>query len=165
MTTLLDGESIRQVILGQKVVKGPLTNPQTASSALFTVAGGLVLVTGLVGIVTTVQGSTANSFNLQHTPTGGSAADLCAATVCTSDAVGTIYTMTGVAVDELSVQTAHATAEAPSVTFGLMNNRAGKGIVLPAGSMTLKASGNNTGATSWTLFYVPLDTGASVAAA
>lgn len=152
------------MVLGAKAVKGPVTNPQTASTSLFTVAGGLVLVTGLVGIVTTVQGATTNSFNLQHTPTGGSAADLCAATVCTSDAVGTIYTLTGVATDLLSAQ-AVAGVQVPSVTFAPMFLGAGKGIVLPSGAVTLKASGNNTGATTWTLTYVPIDTNATVVAA
>lgn len=151
------------MVLGAKAVKGPVTNPQTASTSLFTVAGGLVLVTGLVGIVTTVQGATANSFNITHTPTGGSAADLCAATVCTSDAVGTIYSITGVAADLLSAQKVTGT-EVPSVTFA--NSMAGaKGIFLPSGAVSLKASGNNTGATTWTLFYVPVDTNATVVAA
>jgi hypothetical protein len=163
VSTWVDSADVRQVTLGQRVVKGPLTNPQTGSSALFTVSGGLVLVTSLVGIVTTVQGATANSFNLQHTPSGGSAADISAATVCTSDAVGTIYTITGVAADLLSAQKVTGT-EVPTVTFGL--NQVGcKGIYLPAGSLTLKASGNNTGATKWTLTYVAIDDGAAVAAA
>ncbi|MGD2042041.1 MAG: hypothetical protein PVJ28_00205 [Acidimicrobiia bacterium] len=164
MSVWNDGSQLRAASLGGLVTKGPVTNPQTASSALFTVTGGLVLITSLVGEVTTVQGATANSFNLQFTKSGGSAADISAATVCTSDAVGTLYTITGVAADLLSVQQVGG-SEVPNVTFGVSGIGAGKGIIVPAGSLTLKASGNNTGATTWRLTYIPIDDGAAVVAA
>ena len=163
MSVWNDGASLRQVVLGATAVKGPLTNPQAASSDIFAVTGGLVLVTAIVGIVTTVQGATANSFNLTYTKASGSAVDLCAATVCTSDAAGSLYSITGVAADLLSAQKVTGTA-IPTVTFA--NVFAGaKGIVLPIGTMQLKASGSNTGATKWYCTYIPLDDGAVLAAA
>jgi hypothetical protein len=163
MSVWNDGSQLRLASLGAQAVKGPLTNPQTGSSDIFTVTGGLVLITSIVGLVTTVQGATANSFNLTYTKASGSAVDLCAATVCTSDAAGTLYSITGVAADLLSAQKVTGT-EIPTVTF--VNVFAGcKGIVVPTGTMQLKASGNNTGATKWYVTYLPLDDGAALAAA
>jgi len=164
MTAIIQGDQIRSIALGVRVEKGPVTNPQTASTALFTVAGGKVAITSLTGIVTTVQGATANSFNITYTPSGGSAADLAAATVCTSDAAGTYYTITGVAVDLLSAQKVGGT-EVPQVTFAPTPAFVTGPLVVGAGALNLKASGNNTGATSWVLTYVALDNGASVVAA
>jgi len=162
MSVIINGSEIRSIALGIRVQTAAVTNPQTASTIIFTVTGGKVLITGIIGEVTTVQGATANSFNLTYTKSGGSAADLCAATVCTSDAVGTLYTITGVAADLLSAQKVGGT-EVPTVTYA--NTWAGgKGIIVDAGTLQLKASGNNTGATTWTLTYVPIDDGAAVAA-
>lgn len=163
MSTIIQGSQMRALLLGVRVEKAAFTIPQTASTNIFTVTGGRVLVTSIVGEVTTVLGATATSLNLTYTKSGGSAADISAATVCTSDAVGTLYTITGVAADLMSAQKVGGT-EVPSVTYAL--NRVGGGqLVLPAGSMQLKSSANNTGATKWALTYIPLDDGASVAAA
>jgi hypothetical protein len=162
MSTLIQGDQIRSILLGVRVQTAAITNPQTASTAIFTVAGGRVIITSLIGEVTTVQGATANSFNITFDPTGaGAVGDLCAATVCTSDAVGTFYTVSGVQADLLGSQQAAGT-EVPTHILAKVD---GGGFLLPAGSMLLKASGNNTGATQWTLTYIPLDNGASVVAA
>lgn len=162
MSVIINGSEVRAIALGIRVKTASVTNPQTASTNIFTVTGGKVLITSLVGEVTTVQGATANSFNLTYTKSGGSAADISAATVCTSDALGTLYTITGVAADILSAQKVGGT-EVPNVTFAKANVD-GAGIIVPAGTMQLKASGSNTGATTWTLTYVPIDDGAAVAA-
>lgn len=160
MSTIIAGNDVRAIALGIRVQTAAVTNPQTASTAIFTVATGRVLVTALFGEVTTVQGATANSFNLTYDPTVGAVGDLCAATVCTSDAAGTLYGVTGVAADLLSAQTVAGT-EVPTHVFAL----GGRPILLSPGQMFLKASGSNTGATQWTLTYVPLDNGATVVAA
>lgn len=164
MSVIIQGSQLRQITLGVKVEKGPVTNPQTASTNIFTVTGGKVAITSLVGEVTTVQGATVNSLNLTYTPSGGVAADLAAATVCTSDAVGTYYTITGVAADLMSAQKVGGT-EVPSVTYAPTPTFLTGPLTVGAGSMQLKASANNTGATKWTLTYIPLEDGASVVAA
>jgi hypothetical protein len=159
MSTIIAANDVRAIALGIRVQTAAVTNPQTASTAIFTVAGR-VLVTSLFGEVTTVQGATANSFNITYDPTVGAVGDLCAATVCTSDAAGTLYGVTGIAADLLSAQTVAGT-EVPTHVFAL----GGKSILLSPGSMLLKASGSNTGATQWTITYVPYDNGASIVAA
>lgn len=163
MSVIIQGYQLRQIDLGTRVEK-TVSNPQTASSNIFTVTGGKVAITSLVGTVSTVQGATANSFNLTYTPSGGSAADISAATVCTSDAVGTYYTITGVAADLLSAQKVGGT-EVPQVTYAPTPTFLTGSLVVGSGTMQLKASGSNTGATNWVVTYVPIDDGATLVAA
>lgn len=164
MSVLNQGGAFTRGLLGTAVRRPTATIPQTATGTLFTVTGGRVLVTGIVGEVTTILGAVGN-LNLVHDPDGaGAVGDLCAATACGTDAVGTLYTISGVAADLLSEQTVAGT-EAPTHVFALMGALAGKGIVLPAGALGLKASASSTGSIKWDLFYVPLDEGASVVAA
>lgn len=164
MSTIIQGNELRQIGLGIRVEKTAFTLPQTASTNIFTVTGGRVMITSLVGIVTTVLGATATNLNLTYTPSGGAAADISAATVCTSDAVGTYYTITGVAADLLSAQKVGGT-EVPTVTWAPTPTFLTGSLVFGAGSMQLKSSANNTGATAWVITYVPLDNGAAVVAA
>ena len=170
MSTLIQASQIRALSLGVKVSRSAATIPQSTSTAIFTVSGGRIFITSVVGEVTTVIGGTTVNFNLTYTPSGGSAADLCAATACTSDAVGTLYSLTsGVATDLLSIQsvssiggTPVAASEVPNVTFahGLW-----RPIVVRAGALNFKTSASTTGAVKWDLTYIPLDDAATVAAA
>lgn len=169
MSVLIQGDQIRSLLMGVAVTKS-LTAPQNTSTALFNVTGGKVAVTSVVGEVTTVIGATTVNYNLTYTPSGGAAADLCAATVCTSDAVGTLYSLvSGVATDLLSIQsvsaiggTPVAASEAPNVTYAHMLWRP---MVVRAGALNWKTSASTTGVVAWTLTYIPIDNGASVAAA
>ena len=158
MTTIIDGDQLRAIALGVRVTKS--VSPASGSTDLFTITGGRVLVTALVGEVTTVMSATATSLSLQSDPTAGAAADIAAATVVTSDAVGTLYSITGVAADLLSAQTVTGT-QVPGVAFAPASGR----VVLPAGKVTQVGTAANTGVTEWTLCYIPLDDGAAVEAA
>lgn len=170
MTVIVQNDQYRTLVLGRKVARATATIPQSTSAAIFTVTGGRILVTSVIGEVTTVIGGTSVNFNITYTPSGGSAADLCAATACTSDAVGTIYSLTSaVATDLLSVQsvsaiggTPVAASEAPNVTFA---HALWRPILVRAGAMNFKTSASTTGAVKWDLTYVPYDDGASVVAA
>ncbi|MEV0618547.1 hypothetical protein AB0I81_34830 [Nonomuraea sp. NPDC050404] len=172
MSVLIQGNQVRAIALGVKVSKSSgLT--QNAGTNLFTVAGGLVAVTALVGRVTTAIPNTASlTMKLQHTPSGGAAADLSGATGITNDAVGTLYSLTSaVATDLLSIQsvsaiggTPVAASEAPSVTFV---HTLWRPVILPAGTLSALCSNHTpgSGVISWGLTYVPFDDGASVSAA
>lgn len=160
MTTLIAGDQTRAISLGIRVEKAAAVLPATGLQTLFTVSGGRVLVTLLLGEVTTVFDGTANSLNVVHDPTVGAVGDLNAATVCTSDAAGTLYTVTGIQAALMGTQKeggtevpTHVVAIAPLTPF-----------ILPAGITKLQTNGTDTtGATKWTLCYVPIDAGASVA--
>lgn len=162
MSTLVSGDQVRSITLGRYATKAGMTITNS-SQDIFLVTGGLVLVTSIVGIVTTVLGGAAN-LNLTHTPTGGSAGDLSAATAVDTDAVGTIYTISGVAADLMSVQ-AVAGVTVPNVTFGLNLFQAAGGLVLPAGALKQKTSAAQTGAVKWHCTWVPIEAGAALAAA
>lgn len=151
MTTIVQGSDLRKILFGTRVSKdtGTLT---AATVALFTVAGGKVLVTSLIGEVTTVI-TVANSYKLQHNPTVGTTADLVAATdIGTTDTpLGNLLGFTGVKTDSIITGPGRcSTLTSP--------------IVLTAGSIEHVSAGTD-GAITWVLTYVPLDDGASVVAA
>lgn len=164
MSTIIQGSDLRAIALGARVTKAAFTLPQTASTAMFTVTGGKVAITSLVGTVTTALGATATNLNVTYTPTSGANGDLAAATVCTSDIVGTLYTITGVAADLMSAQKVGGT-EVPSHVYAPTPTFLTGSLVVTPGQLFLKSSANNTGATSWVLTYVAIDDGAAVVAA
>src|SRR5687768_10580384 len=78
MSVVNPGGAFLKSAFGIRVEKATGTLAAT-TVALFTVAGGKVLVTSIVGEVTTAI-TVANSYKLQHNPTTGTTKDLCAAT-------------------------------------------------------------------------------------
>lgn len=170
MSYLPDPKGIRAALLGTKVDRATATIPQSTTTSIFTVSGGRVVITSIVGEVTTVIGGTTVNFNLVYTPSGGAAADLCAATACTSDAVGTLYSLvSGIAADLLSIQSYTVAAsvpvlasEVPNVTFAQLLREP---IVVDAGAVGFKTSASTTGAVKWSMTYIPYDDAATVVAA
>ena len=74
MANYTKGSVFRETAYGFQVIKAAQTPPNSGSSAtLFTVAGGMVLVTSLVGRVTTVLSGTTGQISLGATPTTGAA--------------------------------------------------------------------------------------------
>lgn len=149
----IDGQQIRRLVGGEKVERATAALPQTTAEALFTVAGGRVLVTGIVGEVTTVIQTQANNTKLTANPTTGTSVDLCAVLNISADEVGALYSITGTLTDALAGGVAGAVA---------LQDRP---VVVPAGTIDLDCAASNTGAVKWTVTYVPLDDGASVVAA
>ena len=151
MTTMISGSQLRTVLLGNRVSKatGTLT---AATVSLFTVTGGKVLITSIVGQVTTAI-TVANSYKLQANPTTGTVADLVAATdIGTTDTpVGSLLGFTGVAADSIT--------QGPGAVPTLQ-----RPIAVNTGGIEHVSAGTD-GAITWTLTYVPLDDGAAVAAA
>lgn len=163
MSVIISGDQLRTILLGTRVEKAAFTLPASTSTAMFTVAGGRVIITSLVGEVTTVIQAQACNLNVTIDPDGaGAAADLVAATEINADAVGTFYTVSGVQADLLGSQTNGGT-QVP--THALARVTPGGGFMVPEGSILLKTSATNTGATAWTLTYIPYDNGATVVAA
>ncbi len=158
MSTVIHGDQIRAITQGILVEKATFTLPASTSTAMFTVSGGRVIITSFIGEVTTVVQAQACNLNVTIDPTGaGAAADLAAATEINADAVGTFYTVNGVQADLLGSQTDGGT-QVPTHALA----RIGRPFMVPAGSILLKTSATNTGATKWALTYIPLDNGASV---
>jgi hypothetical protein len=156
---------LRDDALGVVVPRASAVLVTNATTSLFTITGGLVAITALFGQVTVAIPNTASlTAKLVFTPSGGSVADLTAATGITDDALGTLYGWSYPDGDELMSQLTEGGTEAPSVNFApLLNPRA----ILPSGAIAVTVSNHTSspGAVKWYCAYVPIDNGARVAAA
>jgi hypothetical protein len=156
MSVLISSSSYRALREGPQVLRAAAALPQTTQTALFTIAGGLVIITKLVGIVTTVVQAQATTTQLIATPTVGSPTNL-------STASG-----------DLNAAAVGATL-VPGATVGAALTLSGAGVpflmpmpaslIVATGTIDLKTVASSTGAIRWMLNYVPLDDGASVVAA
>lgn len=156
MASLIKGKDNRLISLGIKVEEPAAVLPATATGHIFLVSGGRVLITGLIGQVTTVCSGTATTVSVGTTPTVGTASTtgLATATAITSLEVGTLVSLP-LTKGALAVG-ANAGAAAQITGDG--------GLVVSAGNIDIVTSATNTGAFKWTLFYVPIDDGAFVTA-
>ena len=150
-------QSLADIGLGMRVDRATATLPQTGQGNLFTVAGGMVKVTGLLGEVTTVIETQANNTNLEFNPAAATLADsdLCAALNITADVVGTLYTITGTA----------ANAMVDSGTTGFLIHTLAQPLYLSEGIIELHCAASNDGSVKWSIWYVPAEDGAYVTAA
>jgi hypothetical protein len=152
MSTLIQGDQLRTLLLGTVVSK---TYPTIAveTKTLFTITGGKVLITSIVGEVTTAI-TVAGTTKLQANPTTGTTGDLCAATD-----LGTTDTPAG---DLVSFQG----LKGDSIVFGVGAAPTLKQpVVVNTGTIEQVTATGADGGITWTLTYIPLDNGASVAAA
>lgn len=155
MSVLLQGDQLRALLLGVKVSRATDTLPQTATEDLFSIDGGRVLITSLVGEITTVIQTQANNTKLTFDPdSGGSDVDLCAVLDISADAVGDLYTITG------TLATAMQTGDEVLAANQVLQSP----LVLTPGDIKLNCAASNTGSVKWDLTYIPLDAGASVTA-
>lgn len=150
MASEISGKAQLRNNLGIKVERTAATLPATGNQTIFTVAGGRVLVTGIVGEVTTVMSATVTNLKVTAVGTASAVAtDMCANALVTSATVGTLFAPT----------TPGSAAQTGSAVS--LNNET----VVPAGVIRITTDATNTGAMKWLITYVPLDTGASVTAA
>ena len=159
MSTILQGYENRQLLLGAQVTKGPVTLPATTTGTLFTVTGGAVLVTSLIGLVTTAVQSSDPVLTLGTAPSAGTleVAGIASTTVLTSAEVGTWVTVGQSAGLPAALVVMATAAKAGNAVF-----IGGATFVVSAGTITWSTGATKTGAFKWYLTYVPLDTGAYV---
>lgn len=159
MSVIVQGSQLRALALGVRVDRATATLPQSTDQAIFTIAGGRVLITSLVGQVTTAIGAgTTPDLKIKYNPTAtGSDFDLCTAVSIASDAVGQAYYIAGSVASPGALLVAGAVGQAnPVFTAPLC---------LPAGDIEIDMDESVTGSVRWTVTYIPLDDGASVVAA
>ena len=152
MTVLNSAQAYTGSILGIRVDRALATLPATTATAYFTVATGTVLITGLVGEVTTVIETQANDTKWTANPTTGTSVDMCAALDITADEAGCLYGITG------------TPANAMVGTNAGLTTMMATGIVVNIGTLDFTCAATNTGATKWSLWYVPLEVGAYITA-
>ena len=151
--TFISGLALRKLLLGIKVDKASFTLPATATGSLFTVTGGRILLTSIIGEVTTLVQTQANNTKLISTPTTGTAVDMCVVLDITADEAGCLYGITGVPATALVGTNA-------GLTVQMYNYQ-----IIPIGTIGLSCAATNTGATKWSMTYIPIDDGAAVVAA
>jgi hypothetical protein len=168
MSVLNPGAAYTLGILGQTVTKTHTIATETRD--LFTVSG-LVLVTSIVGKVTTAL-TVANTVKLVANPTTGTSSDLCAATdLGTTDTpAGNLITINGapaeVAFTGIGAAQRFPVTEAQPTAITTVMTGGAQGIYVGAGIVQAVVTGSSPdGVIVWYVSYVPLDTGASVVAA
>jgi hypothetical protein len=158
MSTLIQGDQLRALRYGQKVDRATATLPQTTAGSLFTVTGGRVVVTSILGEVTTAIQNQANNTKLQSVPTTGSTVDLCAVVDIAALEVGGFLSLT-------------PDLDATPFSVALQKQNAGAislpvtGLIIPIGAIKLNCAASNTGSVKWSVTYVPFDNGAYITAA
>ena len=136
--------------LGIRRIRASSTIAQTGVLAKFTIAGGRVLVTAIVGEVDTANiGANASNLSLEYNPTAGITQVLCAATAHANDTIGTLYGVTG----------------DPNVALIKAGAVMAPGIIMDAGTIDERTTGNNTGQIQWTCWWKPIDVGATLVVA
>lgn len=150
MASMVPGRALRNNLYGIRVDRAAGALPATTSGNLFSVSGRVV-VTTIVGTVTTAIQAQANAVKLEAFLTSAAAAtDLCATAESNGQAVGKLFGIAG--------------AVGTAATFGFGVPQTNELIINGPGFIRLNTAATNTGAMSWSVTYVPLDDGAVVLA-
>lgn len=156
MTYIPNPMGVRVAHLGLKVDRATAALPQTALGNIFTVSGGRVAITSVLGEVTTVLGSGANSLTIGYAPTVGTGD----AGVLGAGAVSLLTAPVGT----------HIGANPGGDVFVDLATQAGVALpvaplVVDPGSVTITTTGSVTGSVKWSITYIPYEDAATVAAA
>lgn len=144
-----------QFSLGHHVARALDTLPQTDTEALFTISGGRVLITLLVGEVTTIIQNSDPVAKITANPTTGSSIDVGTTVDLTSLEVGGFVLCEGDGTALIKSNAGAAPAAASS----------SRPWIMPIGTIDLTTGASKTGAIKWDLWFIPLDDGATVVAA
>jgi hypothetical protein len=148
-------QSLADIILGMRVDRATATLPQSTNAAIFTIAGGNVLMTGILGEVTVAIGAADNTkLTAYPTLTTAGDTDLCATVDIDTCDIGDLLSITG------TPATAMLVAHKGAVQMGGPH-----GVVLQPGGLPLDCDASTTGSIKWSIFYIPLEDGAYVTAA
>lgn len=148
MSNIILGRTLRREVLGFRVERTTTVLPATTQAPIFTITGGRIALTHLVGEFTVAGSATVTTLKVTSNPVIGSDVDLSTAVAITSREVGSLVTLPVVLGGALSVT--NAGAGGPSVS----------GFIIPIGSLDLVTSATNTGSVRWSMTFVPLDDGA-----
>lgn len=158
MGTYISGQQIRSNVLGRVASKatGTVANGTTT---LFNITSGRIVLTSLVGRVTTLIGSTASNCKLVYNPTAaGTSFDLCTAVAIETDAVEQTYYIAGTVASVGALLVGGAVGQANGVFSSPL--------ILQAGAIEQNLSADPVGgAITWSCTWFPYDNGASLAAA
>jgi hypothetical protein len=132
-----------------------LALPQTAASTIATISGGRILLSAIVGEVTTIIGAVANATKLKATATGLTAVDLCATVELNAAAALALLTITGTVANALIKNTNR------NCIFQATPQIISSGII----AVDCAGSDGGTGRVQWTWLWTPIDPAATLVAA
>lgn len=145
------------VFLGTKVIKAAADLIDGTQNALFTVSGGKILLTHInLEVSGAAVDNTTSNMKLLTNPTVGTDMDMCAVLDVDSDEKGSLYSITGTVTDAL----------AGGSGGGAMSMK--NGIIIPEGTIDVTSSadaGTGGALLSAEIYYIALDSGASVVSA
>lgn len=151
----IDADAAQRTRMGLKVTRAAADVLNGGTVPLFTVAGGMVAVHAIVGIVSAFAvDATASNTKFQADPTTGTANDLCATADVASKEIGTMISPTGLA----AVAMQAGSGAVPTLANPLCVNIGTIDIVSSADA------GTGGALVGFTLYYTPIDTGATVTA-
>jgi len=152
MSTYNEGAQIRLAALGLQVDRAAATI--AADQDLFSVDGGAVQLLGLLGTVTVEIGGGSADLEIDLDPDdGGANVALSTLLLVDGDVTGTMYTLNPTAGGALV-----ATLD---VAY---NAQLAIPITLTAGDIWLDVGGTEAGEVKWSVWYLPIDTGAAITA-
>ena len=136
--------------LGCETIRTTGAIPQTTQTSLFTITGS-VMITAVVGTVTTNIGAVANASYLDYNPTAGVDSPLCATLDINGDVAGTTYGVIG----------------DPTVAMVRMGAKLASPLILGPGVIEMDCAGNDGGGgrVQWTVYWKPITSAGGVAAA
>jgi hypothetical protein len=154
--------------LGLRTIRPAAVDDQNATTPIFTIAGGFILLTGLFTIRTVVQAGGASNIQIAHS-TGPT--NLHLAQAVTGDGIGTILSLAGDNGDAMvkGAGTGVANTAPPSDPGRLVATSAQYGgaplFVLGVGNITvIHTAAAGTGSSRYVMFWIPLDQAATVVA-
>ncbi len=155
---MLDFRWLQSLYLGKRIY-GQTTERVTAlpaTGSLFTVSGGKICVTSIVGTLTAACDANATVTSLNANPTVGTTVAMCLGTNIASYAIGDVLGITGIPTDALLPAATGGGIPAQTVFW-----------IVQAGTidMAIAVAGQVTGRVRWTLKWFPFDAAASVAPA
>lgn len=155
MSDYLQGDAYRALKLGPLVTKTAQAIPNNATSVLFTVSTGNVLVTSIQGVLTSPATSASASLSLGITTSAATSTT----SIATATAIGTIPT-------GCWMTTQVSSGKSGALVLGTTNAISvfkPAEFVAPVGTITWTTGATAaSGAVTWYLTYVPLDNGANV---
>lgn len=136
--------------LGLHCVKATATLPQTTNQTLFTISGGNILVTLLLGEVTTVFNAADPVLTVVANPETGTNVTLASTVDSKTLEAGGFLLVEG---DGSAIVIGNA---------GAIPITAQHNFVVGIGAIVLNAAASKSGASKWDIWYFPLDEGAKV---
>lgn len=158
---------VREANFGFLVTGGVKALPATASGDIFSVNNGRIIITSLTGVVGTAIQNQACTLSVGNKPTGGVSATT---TLCAAGTITNLASGISVAVPQAKASALIIGAADGTLVFNGSSGAQGIAVasgglaLLPAGTVQVTTSATNTGTITWSVTYVPYDTGATITA-